>query len=338
MLNQTRKIRLVQIGFGHIGKRRTCLTQPHPQIDVVGVVDIKRERLNIAREIVGERCVLETDYLRVLQYVRPDAVIISTPNAFHAPMTFDSLAAGAHVLCEKPLATSSIAVKRCAALANRKGLRLKVGSNHRFWRGVREILSGIEQGVIGEVKAINGEVGYLLPDDRSDWYREKKYSGGGTLIDNSPHLIDVFNQILQVSGGDSISRVRCSTERESLGFEVEDQADGELFTRLGRRITLSSTWANGDYRMNLSIQGTRGSFSLTGFNELTIENKDGDSVTKTFDDVPPMESWEMDIQAFVDAILLGGPVRGSAADGLKCVRIIEALYDSSKIGSDDIIL
>ena len=136
-----RKIRLVQIGFGHIGLRRTFLTSSHPGIEVVGVADVKRERLDLARDVLGDGCSFGTDYTQLLQSVRPEAAIISTPNFLHAPIALNTLDFGVHVLCEKPLAIHPVMAEQCVAMARRKNLKLKVGSNHRFWRGVREILS-----------------------------------------------------------------------------------------------------------------------------------------------------------------------------------------------------
>ena len=332
-----RKIRLVQIGFGHIGMRRTLITHVHGSIDIVGVVDIKPGRLSIARDVLGDRCAYGTDYLEMMQALRPEAVIISTPNYLHASMTYDALSLGINVLCEKPLTVSSAAADRCVKLAQKKGVVLKVGSNHRFWRGVQKLLTLTAEGAVGDIQRIDGEIGYLLPDVRSDWYREKDHSGGGTLIDNCPHLFDVIGQVLQLSDGDRIQKVRCTTTRDKFGFEVEDRADGILVTERGRSVSLMSTWSEGDYRMNLDIQGSNGRIALTGFNQLEVESGDNHSIY-TFDDVPPGESWGRDIQSFVDAILLKIPPTGTGEDGLDSVRIIEALYQSDKSGSTDVVI
>ena len=332
-----RKARLVQIGFGNIGMRRTLITRAHPAIDLVGVVDIQRERLNVAREIVGERCVLGTDYTRVVQSVRPDGVIISTPNDLHAPMTKTCLDLGAHVLCEKPLAVNATLAGRCVAHARRKGLRLKVGSNHRFWRGVRETLGFVRAGAIGAVTRIEGEIGYLLPDVRSDWYREIEHSGGGTMIDNGPHLIDVVGQILRLSGDDRIARVRCATSRDFFGLEVEDQARGTMVSARGRTVEIAATWSDGDYRMKLDVQGERGRIVLSGFEPLIVETAAG-VVRRDLSDAPATESWELDVDDFVRAILHGREPWGSGADGLCSVRVIDALYESARRGSEEIPL
>jgi predicted dehydrogenase len=200
------------------------------------------------------------------------------------------------------------------------------------------MLTALESGAIGEVEAIDGEVGYLLPDVRSDWYREKEHSGGGTLIDNSPHLLDVVGQILRVNGGDRIRRARCRTAHDALGLAVEDMAGGELLTERGRRIGLAATWADGEYRMNLTVRGARGRLSLVGFETLVVETDDGATETRSYADTPANESWALDIQAFVEAILFDRAPRASGEEGAQCVRIIEALYASAGRGGEDVVL
>lgn len=318
--------------------RRTRITRHHPQIDLVGIVDIDRARLNIAREVAPERCILETDYLRALARTRPDGVIISTPNYLHAPMTIAALQGGVHVLCEKPLALNTALALQCVQTAGRAGRKLKVGSNHRYWRGVRSIMKEISLGAIGEVTGIEGEVGYLLPDVRSDWYREQEHSGGGTIIDNTPHLIDVLSQILLASGRDRIRKVACNTSNDVLGLDVEDMAWGKLVSEKGHEIKIASTWADGAYRMNLTIQGTKGSLSLRGFDELTLETKDNEPLVRNFSDAPPLESWEMDVQAFIDSILFHAHPRASGEEGLQTVQVIEAMYASAKSNAREIVI
>ena len=158
-----------------------------------------------------------------------------------------------------------------------------------------------------------------------------------TIIDNAPHLIDVVSQILKLSGGDRIQRVRCETTNDTLGLEVEDRAEAVMTSGRGRSISLVSTWSEGPYRMNLDIRGTRGRVALTGFEHLTVETE-GRVQERDYTDVPGTESWELDIHAFVDAIRLGAPVRGSGEDGLRCVKIIEALYRSAGQKAEEVIL
>jgi predicted dehydrogenase len=332
-----RKIRLVQIGFGNIGMRRTRITKEHRAIELAGVVDIDRDRLNLAREIVGESCLLGVDYLDVLRRARADAAIISTPNYLHAPMTIACLDLGAHVLCEKPLAVNAALAARCVDRAGRLGLRLKVGSNHRYFRGVREALARVRAGAIGPLTRISGEIGHLLPNVASEWYREKEHSGGGAMIDHGPHLIDAVGQILRVSDGDHIARVRGATSRESLHLEVEDRATGTLVTARGKTIDIATTWSDGAYRMKLEILGEQGRIVVDGFEPLLIERREGVE-RLDLSHTPPGESWEMDVEDFVDAILFGHEPYASGVDGMRSVRVIDALYESARRESAEVVV
>jgi predicted dehydrogenase len=325
-------LRIVQIGFGHIGLRRNIVLRKNPNIEIVGVADVKPDRLNLAQEIHEDQITLGTDYIRLISQTRPDAVVISTPNYLHAPMTLKCLEMNLHVLCEKPLSLNADFAQKCVAYANRRRLTLKVGANHRFWRSVREMLEHIRQGTVGAVRKIDTHIGYRLPDVRSDWYREQEHSGGGTLIDNCPHLLDVVNRILTLSGGDSVQSALGSTSSDVLGNEVEDQASGLLETRQGRIVKLESTWGDGDYRMDIAVTGALGTIRLSGFGLLDVETQNV-QCKMDYNDAPPLESWELDVQDFVEAVVTRRRPLGSGEGGVKVMRILDAIYQSAGTGN-----
>lgn len=332
-----RPLRLVQIGFGHIGMRRVHTVLRNPRVALVGVVDVKPERLTLARDIAGDGCLYLRDYRDALARLRPDAAIVSTPNYLHGTITRDVLSTGVHVLCEKPLASTVAQAEQCVALARARGKVLKVGSNHRFWRGVGSLLKRLEEGAVGAVTGVRAEIGYRMPDFHSEWYREADRSGGGTLIDNSPHALSVIEEILRVAGDDAIARVRCRTSHEALGLAVEDCAVGSMVTRRGVPVHLRSTWGDGAYRMNLEVVGTRGRLFLDGFDRLEVESADGRE-EQSFREVPAGESWDLDVQSFVDAIVLRVRPVGTGAEGLQNLRVIAALYESAARGHEEVRL
>lgn len=324
-----RPLRLVQVGFGYIGHRRTLVTTAHRDIELVAIVDVDPQRLAMARDLVGDHVMLGTDHRQVLRLTRPDAVIVSTPNVLHAPMALDALNMGIHVLCEKPLAINAALAARCVAAARRMGCVLKMGTNHRYWRGVVRLVNMVSDGAVGDVERISGEIGHEFPDTRSEWYREPRMSGGGALIDNGPHLLDAVRHILAVCDGDRIRTVSCRTAHERDGLAVEDRATGNLVSARGREVDFVATWSDGPYRMNLDVVGTRGRLSLHGFEELTFESE-GENSQHQFTGVPALESWQRDVDAFVTR-LRGEHVarRFDENDtGLATAEIVDALYRS----------
>jgi predicted dehydrogenase len=205
-----------------------------------------------------------------------------------------------------------------------------MGTNHRYWRGVVRLVEMVRAGAVGDVQSIRGEIGHKFPDARSEWYREPQISGGGVLIDNGPHLFDAFRHILAACDGDRIRTVRCRTTHERDGLAVEDRASGSLVTERDREIDFLATWTDGPYRMNLEVVGRRGRLALHGFEELTLENV-GESTQHGFADVPALESWQRDVDAFVTRL------RSEHAKcrfdengtGLAAAEIVDALYRSS---------
>lgn len=331
------RLRVIQVGAGHIGMRRLDSALRDPDVEVVGVVDVKRERLALARDRVGDRCHLDVSYHSAVQVTRPDAALLSVPVHLHAPIACDLLRAGVHVLCEKPLARTVADGERCVALARRLGLVLKVGSNHRFWRSVRELVAHFERGAIGALRDVRVDIGYVLPDERSEWYRESACSGGGTLIDNSPHAINLVEEILRLQGGDAIASVRCRTSNDALGLEVEDCAEGQLLSHGGVPISLRSTWGDGAYRMNVELVGEAGRLSLEGFERLVLETPERQRELG-FGDVPPGESWALDLRSFVDAVFRRERLVGTGEEGLDNLRVISAMYDSAARGAEEVRL
>jgi len=330
-------LRLAQVGFGYIGHRRTLVTAAHRDIEVVAIVDVDPKRLALARELVGDHVMLGTDYRQVLRLTRPDGAIISTPNVLHAPMTLDALNMGIHVLCEKPLAINAALAARCVAAARRAGCVLKMGTNHRYWRGVVRLVGMVGDGAVGDVQRISGEIGHEFPDARSEWYREPEISGGGALIDNGPHLLDAVRHILAVCDGDRIRTVRCRTTRERDGLAVEDRATGNLVSARGREVDFVATWTDGPYRMNVDVVGTRGRLSLRGFEKLTFEGE-GETSEHRFTGVPVLESWQRDVDAFVARLRGAQAIRrfDENGTGLATAELVDALYRSSSCNASPV--
>src|SRR3979490_1922715 len=124
------QIRLAILGCGTIVKSQHLpAALAHPDVVLVALVDAASNRAANLMRSAHLNCKTSTDYASVLGEV--DAVINALPNHLHAPVTLEALAAGVHVLCEKPLATKSADARACAAAAAGKSLVLPVASNRR---------------------------------------------------------------------------------------------------------------------------------------------------------------------------------------------------------------
>jgi predicted dehydrogenase len=178
-----------------------------------------------------------TDYREVLARDDIDVVTIATPNSLHEPIAVAALAAGKHVLCEKPLALSLAGARRMAAAARDAGRATAVNYRYRWIPSARYLKELLESGEVGEVRQVfmnyfNAQV--LDPSAPIRW-RQTRAEGGGVLADIGSHLIDLALWLLG-----PIRRVRCdlwtfTRERPSGGYgtgmatvDVDDAATCHL--------------------------------------------------------------------------------------------------------------
>ena len=228
---------------------------------------------------------IATDYRQVLQDPKIDAVHICTPNAQHFSMAKDSLAAGKHVLCEKPLATTIEEGEELVSLANRRGLRNCVCHNLRYYPMVQQMRRMCEAGDLGEILVIQGTYSqdWLLYD--TDWnWRVDATAGGASrcMADIGSHWFDMAEHVT----GSRVTSVCADLQtfhpmRKQPKHSVETFANkllgpedyvetavttedfGAVLFRIGARtrgcVTASQVSAGRKNRLSIEIYGTRSS-------------------------------------------------------------------------------
>lgn len=224
-------------------------------IRVTGLCDLAEDRAN---EVAGRFDIPRTyrDWREMLRAEQPDVVSICTPNTFHEEQAVAALEAGAHVLCEKPVATSVAAAERMFAAAGSAGRILMAGQSHRFTpQGVaaKEI---VDSGRLGHVYHAETSVVSRLGIPGRGAFCSRELSGGGVLLDNGVHALD---QALWLLGSPAALRVsahvgryfgdRPEVVRASGGtwdpttFDVDDFAVVYVSLAGGRSLILRSAWA-----------------------------------------------------------------------------------------------
>jgi predicted dehydrogenase len=180
-------LRVGIVGCGLIGAKRAGALRAGDT--VLGAFDVAADRANtLARDHAGSAC----RTLDELLAMEPDVVIAATTHDQLAPVTELALAAGAHVLVEKPAALGSAQVAGLAAAAARAGRLVKVGFNHRFHPALRDLAAEVHSGTHGELMHVRGRYGHggRIGYDR-EWRADPLRSGGGELIDQGMHLLDL---------------------------------------------------------------------------------------------------------------------------------------------------
>jgi predicted dehydrogenase len=187
-------IKVGLIGCGRQGWRRAKALREHKD-DLVVVADIDEVR---ARTLANEmRCKVTTNWQNVIDAKNVDVVVICTPNNSHAPISIAAMKSGKHVLCEKPLGRNVDEAKQIVRIVKKTGMKFKCGFNLRHHPGVLQAREWFEQEAIGEINFIRIRYGIGgRPDYEKEWRNNKEVSGGGQLMDQGMHALDLSRWFL----------------------------------------------------------------------------------------------------------------------------------------------
>jgi predicted dehydrogenase len=327
-------IRVGLIGAGMIGRLRARAVARVPGMRLVAVADAREE---LARQAAGgvPGVRIFGDGMELAQWSEVDAVILSTPPGSHAPLGLACLAAGKHLLCEKPLATSVAACEALVAAAAKAGVRLATGFNLRYTRAAKLARQLVEAGAIGELDHVRAFHGHGGEEFGHDWVHDAKVTGGGTLMDNGIHVIDLTRWFLgdvRETKGFATGHVWRKAGCEDNGFLVMQNSRGRV-------ATLQSSWSEwGGYGYRIEIYGTEG-FVRFGYPPMYLVHGRRGNRGRTRYFFPRyqveerLRGWEWglvetlveDLAGWAAAIGTGSPPPITGEDGLEAVRIARSV-------------
>jgi predicted dehydrogenase len=266
-----------------------------------------------------------------------DAVVICSPTARHRQHTELAAAAGLHVLCEKPLATTLEDGRAMLAACREAGVQLHLAFVSRFLPHVRSAKAAVEAGSLGEVVGMRaGNRGRPpLPPAYPAWITTPAESGGGALIDHSVHLTDLVRHLT----GAEIRLVAAETGTLLWDTDVEDCALVSLVLDSGGVASLDPSWSvpennPWDYDFFLHLVGTAGSVDLDDLSESVqvVSPRIGAGLRLAgFADDPDAAM----VEAFCDSVRTGAtvPPLASGEDGLRALEVALAAYASAADGT-----
>jgi predicted dehydrogenase len=272
------ELRFGLIGCGDIGRlRAAALAQAHGQ-RLTAVSDLDAAR---AAEVAAPHGAVHTgDWRPLLERDDVDAIIVSTPPALHAEMAIAALAAGRHVLCEKPLARSIEECRAMVAAAGAAGRVLATGFNYRFYPSFRLARELLNAGAIGELSHIRSYGGYSATSHNQPWVHDAQVVGGGALRDIGIHMIDLTRSFL----GDVAEVTRAASAAVWNYPGCEDNGFLLMRSASGRIATLHASWTEwGRYQFVIELVGSRGSIRASCFPmrlELIQSDRPGGSIRR----------------------------------------------------------
>lgn len=278
----------------------------------------------------------------LLERADVDAVFLSVPHHLHAPLALEAAAHGRHVVVEKPLANTLESARRIVDAASDAGVELSVCFPHRYLPEVVDARRLIERGALGEFagahlaffddKPPSYWVGGPSGRSFSDWRASREKAGGGSLIMNLPHYIDLLRHL---SGADPVE-VGAATTTSDPGAEVEDTASLSLRYENGALASLfCCTAARGARSTELRLWGRDGHIKLEpSARAYTLRAVDGPRTSRwqpigTAASTPIRTVF---VSRFATALAEGRPPEVTAADGLAAQAVMEACYRSHETG------
>ncbi len=325
------KVRIALVGTGYIADYHARGLMVRRDVEIVAVAaatQASTERFAGKHRLPG--ALLTTDVLGLADHEGIDAVVISTPNKFHAPYALAFLEGGKDVFLEKPMAMNAAEGEEIAFKARQKDRIVMVGHMWRFDEEVNRLKKAVEQGELGRIVRTRG---YGIHENwgPSGWFTQKELAGGGALIDMGVHAIDTVRYLL---GDPEPVRVYAETGTCYGDYDVDDTAVVMITWDNGTVSVVESGWwhpfTDGPEAAT-RLWGTRGYGSVF---PTFIRDRQGKEKNLTPPDLKKEEHCDQSIYTrqmdrFVEALRTRQEPSPGLQEGLTVMRIVDAAYRSS---------
>ncbi len=248
-------IKIALIGAGKMGISHLSILGAHPDVEVVGVADTSK----IVTDVLEKYTPFKTfsDYKKMLDAVKPEAVFVSAPTKFHATIVEELLQRGIHVFVEKPFCLNVQQGTNLVKLAKEKGLINQVGYHNKFIGTFEEVKRIVSGGFLGDINHFVGEAyGPVVVRKKQGTWRSDPEEGGGCLMDYASHVIDLLNYLVA-----PIRQVHGAILKPIYSDTVEDAVYSLLETENKISGVLSVNWSEETYRKmstSVTIIGSKG--------------------------------------------------------------------------------
>jgi|TARA_B100001971_G_scaffold214989_1_gene256127 predicted dehydrogenase len=346
-------------GYGVVGKKRRISIDNHSNMQTIAVCDVRfrDDGTMIASESVQEAyeelenssmekiCVgtiedgvhFSNNYRYLLEKYPLDILFVCLPNYLSTEVTIAGLEKGMHVFCEKPPGRTVEDVRNVIEVEKRyPHLKLKYGFNHRYHGSVKKAKKIIEQNEFGSIINFHGIYGKSIMEPFvGHWRAKRKYSGGGILLDQGIHMLDMFRYFC----GD-FEEVKSFVSNRYWNYDVEDNAYAILRNKNGTVAMIHSSATQWQHSFKLEITLKKGYMELSGIlsgsksygqERLIIVPRQENSIVGSLKEevISYIQdtSWNDEVVEFADLIVNDKPVEnGSSYDALKVMELVYSIY------------
>jgi len=274
---------------------------------------------------------VSTNWRDVVTRADVDLVVVATSHDRLAEIACGAVAAGKHVLLEKPGARRAVELDPLLAASRKTGALVRVGFNHRFHPALRKAREIFETGILGDLMFIRGRYGHGgRPGYEQEWRAHPEMSGGGEMIDQGVHLIDLARWFL----GD-FTRVRGHVATYFWQMPVEDNGFMLLETARGQTAFLHASWTEWKNLFSLEIAGRVGKLEILGrggsygterLTHYQMLPEMGPPVTTAWEYPMADNSWELEFVSFLEDIRLNRQPTPGVEDAQAALRVVEQIY------------
>jgi len=348
MTNCAKPIGVAIVGCGLIGTKRAAVLAEDDETRLVAVADVTADRAERLAQQYG--CEAFTDWQSLIQREEVEVVIVSTSNNWLASVTIEAARNGKHVLCEKPMGRDVGEARQMLQAARANRTFLKIGFNHRYHPAIRKAHELVQNGGIGNpyyIRCVYGHGGRLGYE--KDWRANRNLSGGGEMLDQGIHLVDLcrwfFGDFKEVSAFTAAYFWRGSVDNllsdtsDDASTPVEDNAFALMRTVDGRIALLHASWTQWKNRFTFEVYGDAGHVSIDGLNgsygleQVTWGRRSPESgppIQECFEFPGPDRSWHAEWSDFLFSLRTNSEPTVSGSDGLEAMRMVAAVYEASK--------
>ncbi|HEU4324121.1 MAG TPA: Gfo/Idh/MocA family oxidoreductase [Roseiflexaceae bacterium] len=299
-----------------------------PDVELIGIADEDPLR---GERYAGEFGAHLFGSYDELLAARPDAVLVCCENSRHRALVEQAAAAGAHVLCEKPLATNLADAQAMIAACERAGVQLMTAFPMRFSAPLRAVKARLDAGELGRVYCFNAVNQGQLPMRHRAWFVDPELAGGGAVLDHTVHLADIMRWYL----GSEVVEVYAQTNRIMHADRVAVETGGLLLLTFANGVfaTIDCSWSRPDGYptwggLALELVTERGALSVDAFRQNLLVY----GAQRLAWDHWGADANQAMVESFLEGVRTGRPPAVTGDDGAQALAIALAAYESARTG------
>ncbi len=320
------------IGCGLIGKKRLGGLPTRSKLVVACDTDLARAEALVKTAQSGRAV---SDFFHAIADPQVEAVIVATINSVLAEVSAAAIRAGKHVLVEKPAGISATQIDELITLAKKYNVCVRVGFNHRYHPAFIKAREIFDSGVMGELMFIRARYGHggRIGYDK-EWRADPKLSGGGELIDQGIHLIDLASWFLG-----EFTKIEGHAATYFWNMPVDDNAFVSLQTAKGQTAWLQvscTEWKNlfsfeiYGRHTKLHIEGLGGSYRVEKLYHYQMKPEMGIPDTKVYEFPGADESWRVELNQFEDDVRNKQISDAGLREAMAALQVVETIYARNK--------